>query len=175
MAQRRGMGTMDFTNFEVSGEEPDRLRRPWGKPRGWYGRCNREWLLTRDAASDVRSWTPHTAPFDTLDLGAWSPAAADTTYGAAVRVQSEGHRKAFLWLGLRGRGTVQLNGETITTEENRTRYRVGQFQKPLELRAGENLLVCRVQPCEGQAQLSVLLVGPHNDGDTVDGIRWLNA
>lgn len=175
MAQRRGMGTMDLGKLDIAGEEPDRLRRPWGKPRGWYGRCNREWLLTRDAASDIRSWKPHTAPFDTLDLAAWSPAAADATYGAAVRVQSEGHRKAFLWLGLRGRGTVQLNGETITTEENRTRYRVGQFQKPVELRAGENLLVCRVQPFEGQALLSVLLVGPHNDGDTVDGIRWLNA
>jgi hypothetical protein len=43
-----------------------------------------------------------------------------------------------------GRVESQLNGETVMVEENLTRYRIGQFQKPVELRSGENLLVFRV-------------------------------
>jgi hypothetical protein len=66
-----------------------------------------------------------------------------------------------------------LNGETVMQEENLTRYRVGQFQQPVELRSGENQLVFRVEAASDQATLSALLVGPRNDGDTVEGIRWL--
>jgi hypothetical protein len=29
-----------------------------------------------------------------------------------------------------------------------------------------------LKPLSGQADLSALLVGPQNDGDTVEGIRW---
>jgi hypothetical protein len=58
-------------------------------------------------------------------------------------------------------------------EENLTRYRIGQFQKPVELRSGENLLLFRMQAEKISPQLSVLLVRPQNDGDTVDGIRWM--
>jgi hypothetical protein len=58
-------------------------------------------------------------------------------------------------------------------EENLTRFRIGQFQKPVELRSGENLLVFSVHSDGVPAQLSVLLVGPRNDGDTVEGIRWM--
>jgi hypothetical protein len=58
-------------------------------------------------------------------------------------------------------------------EENLTRFRIGQFQKPVELRSGENLLAFRAQSDRVPPQLSVLLVGPHNDGDTVEGIRWM--
>ena len=66
-----------------------------------------------------------------------------------------------------------LNGETVLEEENLTRYRVGQFQKPVELRAGENQLVFRVEPRAGEARLSALLVNPRNDGDSVEGIRGM--
>jgi hypothetical protein len=93
------------------------------------------------------------------------------TYGASARVIAEGSRKAFLWVGVRGRVTALLNGEKVMEEENLTRYRVGQFQKPVELRSGENLLVLRVQAAE-QPQVSALLVGPRNDGDSLEGIRW---
>jgi len=65
-----------------------------------------------------------------------------------------------------------LNGETVMREEARTSYRVGQFQKPVELRPGENLLVFRLKALSGGARLSVLLTGPRNDCDTVEGIRW---
>ena len=93
-------------------------------------------------------------------------------YAAAVHVRAEGRRKAFLRVGIRGRLTALLNGQTVLEAENLTRYRAGQFQKPVELRSGENLLVFRAQPASDGAQLSALLVGPRNDGDTVEGIRW---
>ena len=51
-------------------------------------------------------------------------------------------------------------------------HRIGQFQKPVELRSGENLLVCELKPVSEQVDLSVLLAAPENDGGTVDGIRW---
>ena len=40
------------------------------------------------------------------------------------------------------------------------------------LRSGENLLTFELKPLGDQADLSALLVGPQNDGDTVDGIRY---
>ena len=75
-------------------------------------------------------------------------------------------------VGAQGRLGATLNGETLMREEARTRYRVGQFQKPVELRPGENLLVFRLEALSEGARLSVLLAGPRNDGDTVEGIRW---
>jgi hypothetical protein len=76
-------------------------------------------------------------------------------------------------MGLRGRVKVELNGQAVTEEENVTRYRIGQIQKPVELKPGENLLVFRIRSERDQAQLSALLVDPRNDGDTVEGIRWM--
>ena len=174
LAAQREMGQMDLGRVEVIGDEPDAVRQRWGKPRGWYGRCNRTWLVSRDPASDMRTWARHTTRGDALDFVQWSGAAPapDAVYGAVVRVRSEGAKKAVLWVGLSGRVTASLNGEKVMEEENLTRYRVGQFQKPVELRGGENQLVFRVEPREGEARLSALLVGPRNDGDTVEGMRW---
>ncbi|MEK7408840.1 MAG: DUF362 domain-containing protein [Acidobacteriota bacterium] len=174
MAAQRDLGTMDLSALDLRGDDPERVRKVWGKPRDWYGRANRDWLLSADPAADLRSWKRHVSTTDTLDLaklagGKLAPGAA---WGAAVRVHAAGHRKAHLWLGLRGRAAVTLNGQTVMEQENRTRYRVGQFRAPVELRSGENLLVCRVQALTEQAQFSLLLVGPPNDGDTVEGIRW---
>ena len=166
MGEQRGLGTLDFGRIEVTGEEADRLRSRWGKPKGWFGRCNREWLITDDPDAAMAGWRKHTARTDTLKLTGGLRAAA-------ARVEAGGHKKAFLWVGVRGRVTALLNGETVMQEENTTRYRIGQFQKPVELKPGENLLLFRVQPIEGEPQLSALLVGPRNDGDTVDGIRWI--
>jgi hypothetical protein len=53
-----------------------------------------------------------------------------------------------------------------------TRYRIGQFQKPVESRYGENLLIFELKPVSEQVDLSVLMAAPENDGGTVDGIRW---
>jgi uncharacterized protein (DUF362 family) len=164
MARQRDLGTLDFGQIAVLGDEADRLRRRWGKPKGWFGRCNRDWLVTEDPAAPLAKWTRLTIPTDTLKLGSWKAAAS--------RVRADGHKKAFLWVGVRGRVTAILNGETVMQEENTTRYRIGQFQKPVELKPGENLLQFKVHPIEGEPQLSVLLVGPRNDGDTVEGIRW---
>ncbi len=165
MTEQRGLGTLDLGRIEVTGDEADRLRRPWGKPKGWFGRCNREWLVTEDPSAPLATWTSMTIPTDTLKLPHWKAAAA--------RVRADGHQKAFLWLGVKGRVTAMLNGETVMQEENATRYRIGQFQKPVELRPGENLLVFKVQPLESEPQLSALLVDPRNDGDTADGIQWV--
>jgi uncharacterized protein (DUF362 family) len=176
LASQRGMGSMDLSRVELNGDDPERLRRKWGKPRNWYGRCNREWLLTQDGAADLKSWERFTAPSDTLHLASWrTPASEDAAYAAAVRVVAAGTRKAFLWVGVRGRVVATLNGQKVMEEEGLTRYRVGQFQAPVELRSGENLLVFNVKAAAREADLSVLLSGPDNDGDTVEGIRWAAA
>lgn len=175
LGAERGLGTMDPGQIEVIGEEPDRVRKRWGKPRDWLGRANREWLVSRDAEAPLASWTRHKTRADTLHFTKWNNAASPpgTTYGAAVRVRAEGSQKAFLWAGVRGHLTALLNGEKVMEEENLTRYRIGQFRNPVELRAGDNLLVFRVQQVSEEAQLSALLVGPRNDGDTPEGIRWM--
>lgn len=170
LASRREMGTMDLGRVDVLGDDPDRLKRPWEKPRGWNGRCNREWLVTTDPATPVGAWKPHTSAVDTLDLTKIAGPAA--RYGAAAAVRADGHRKGYFWVGANGRFTAVLNGETVLGEEALTRHRIGQYQAAVELRPGENRLVFQVEPLDGRAQLSALLVGPRNDGDSMEGIRW---
>lgn len=170
MAASRGTGTNDMRQIDVIGEEADRLRRRWAKPRDWYGRGNREWLLTRDPEANLATWQRHTARTDTMDFP--KVLGASPVYAAAVRVHADGAHKGFLWVGTRGRVTASLNGQKVLEEENRTRYRIGQFRSPVELQPGENLLVFRVQAAGKEAQLSALLVGAQSDGDTVEGIRW---
>jgi uncharacterized protein (DUF362 family) len=174
MAALRQMGTFDLRNVTVVGDEPEKSRRMWGKPRNWHGRCNREWLVTQDPTAEMKAWSRVTAAGDTLHLADRLKQDSETPlYRAAVRVVAEGYRKAFLWIGAAGRVTAHLNGEKVLEEEGITRYRVGQFQTPVELRPGENLLVCELKPLSGRAALSALLVNPRNDGDSVDGIRWM--
>ncbi|MGA2268896.1 MAG: DUF362 domain-containing protein [Bryobacteraceae bacterium] len=171
MASQRQMGSMEIG--DVAGDDPARVRRRWFKPRNWYGRCNRQWLLTQDASADIKTWARFIAPTDTLHFTRWQPPSSDAAvYKAAVRVMAEGNRKAFLWVGAHGRLTAFLNGEKVMEEQAVTRYRIGQFQKPVELRSGENLLVFELKPVSEQVDLSVLLAGPENDGGKVDGIRW---
>lgn len=174
MAQQRGMGSMDLEKADIIGDDPARFQARWGKPKGWYGRGNRDWWVTADCHSPIASWTRYASPTDTLHFAQVPGISAvpGTSYAAAAQVIAEGRRKAYLWVGARGHVTVELNGETVMVEENLTRFRIGQFQKPVELRSGENLLVFRAQSAHVPAQLSALLVGPRNDGDTVDGIRW---
>jgi uncharacterized protein (DUF362 family) len=173
MATQRQMGDLDLGKVDVIGEEPDKLRRQWGKPRNWYGRGNRVWLLSQDASTDIKGWEPYTSATDALHFMNWKKPLFDSTvYKSAVRVVADGTRKAFLWVGARGHVTAYLNGEKVMEEDGITRYRVGQFQKPVELRSGQNLLVFELKPDADKADLSVLLVGPQNDGDTAEGIRW---
>jgi len=76
-------------------------------------------------------------------------------------------------MGLSGKAIVLLNGEKILEEETVTRYRVGQVQKAIELRPGENQLVIRLQSAgQKPLQMSAVLVGSANNGDSLDGIRW---
>ena len=91
---------------------------------------------------------------------------------AAVRVDSRASSKAFLWVGAQNRVRAKLNGVQVMDEDNVTRYRIGQFQVPVQLRSGENLLEFEVVSRTDEACLSALLVGPRNDGDTAEGIRW---
>jgi hypothetical protein len=173
MASQRQMGSMDLGSVQVIGDEPDRFIRHWGKPKNWYGRGNRVWLVTQDPKADIKAWARFTSPTDGLHFPQWqAPSSNETTYRSAVRVVADGSSKAFLWVGARGRVTASLNGQKVMEEEGTTRYRVGQFQQPVELRSGENLLMFELKPLSGQADLSALLVGPRNDGDTVEGIRW---
>jgi hypothetical protein len=75
-------------------------------------------------------------------------------------------------VGAHGQLKASLNGEKVMEEQATTRYRIGQFQKPVELRSGENLLVFELKPVSEQVDLSVLMAAPENDGGTVEGIRW---
>ncbi|HOQ45837.1 MAG TPA: DUF362 domain-containing protein [Bryobacteraceae bacterium] len=174
MAQQRDMGSLDLNTIDVIGDDPGKFERRWGKPRDWYGRCNREWRVTGNPETAPASWTRHTARTDTLDfakvVGGLEPGK---TYAAAVRVISPGTRKGFLWAGVSGKLTASLNGQTVMEEQSVTRYRVAQFRAPLELRSGENLLVLRVTAISNAARVSVLITGERNDGDTMEGIRWL--
>jgi uncharacterized protein (DUF362 family) len=172
MGAARGLGTYDVSRIEIVGEELDRLVRPFMKPRNWYARCNREWRVSRDTEANLASWTRHTSFGDTLyaDKALGGPV---TDFAASAKLRSDGNRKGFLWLGLNGKATVLLNGERIMEEENVTRYRVGQFQKAVELRPGDNHLLFRVHSAGDQSpQLAVVMVNPQNTGDNLDGVEW---
>jgi hypothetical protein len=170
LAAQRDFGTMDLSTIEVAGDDVERLRRRWGRPRGWIGRCNREWRVSLDPSAAVAAWQPYTSPTDTLNFAKCLPPGSQ--YGAAVNVQSSGASKAFLWVGVRGRGVAFLNGEQIMDERSSTRYRIGQFQRAVELRSGRNQLLFRVEAGQETTQLSAKLTGPRNDGDSLEGIRW---
>jgi uncharacterized protein (DUF362 family) len=170
LASSRGMGSMDLGRADVAGDDPERLRRRWEKPKGWYGRCNREWRVTANPEAPAASWTAHTSRVDTLDLP--KIAGQSGAYAVSTRIQAEGARKGFLWIGGQGRISAEWNGETVLRQDALTRPRVGQYRAAIALRSGENRLVIRVEPQGGQAQLSALVTGPRNDGDTVEGIRW---
>jgi uncharacterized protein (DUF362 family) len=173
MAQQRDMGSLDPNRIDVAGDDPGKFERRWAKPRNWYGRGNREWMVTGEPFGPVGTWKKYTARTDTLDFGkAVAEAAPGKTYAAAVRVIADGAHKGFLWAGVSGNLTATLNGQTVMQEQNATRYRVAQFRAPVELRSGENLLVFRLAATANAARLSALLTGQRNDGDTMDGIRW---
>ncbi len=172
MGAARGLGAYDMQRIDVIGDELDRLARKWIKPRSWYARCNREWRVSRDPEANLAAWKRHTSFGDTLDAEKALGGSA-TAFAAAAKVRSDGTRKGFLWLGLSGKATVLLNGEKFMEEESTTRYRVGQFQKAIELRPGENQLVFRLQTSGGKPlQMAAVLVGPSNNGDSLDGIQW---
>jgi hypothetical protein len=171
MAVARGIGTYDPKRVEVIGDEPDRFAHKFAKPNTWYARANREWRVTRDPSADARNWTHQTSFGDMLDLVAAAGADAPV-YAATATVKSDGARKGSLWLGLTGKGTVELNGRQIMQEEGVTRFRTGQFQQAVELQPGDNQFVFRVQPASGRAAISALLVGPENNGDSLEGATW---
>ena len=170
MAQERLMGSMEIHKLDLRGDEPDRHPRMWEKPKQWYGRCNRAWTIV---AADGEQ--PYTARFDTIDLAAATKIAPSpgTVYRAIANVQSSGHQRGYLWMGVRGKVTARVNGEMVAQFESQTRYRVGQFQFPVSLRSGNNRLEFSIQPLAGQAQLSALITGSNNTGDTPEGLNWL--
>jgi uncharacterized protein (DUF362 family) len=171
MAVARGLGTYDLNRIEVVGDEPDRYVKKFAKPRTWYARANREWRVTGDPSAEARNWKRQTSFGDMLDLAAAAGGDAPA-YAAAATVKSDGARKGFLWLGLTGNGTVELNGRQIMKEEGLTRFRTGQFQQAVELSPGDNQFVFRVQPANGKAAVSALLVGQENNGDSLEGAAW---
>ncbi len=174
LAAQRGIGRFDFRHIDVRGDEPDRFGARWQKPKHWFGRCNRDWLLTAEPGQDLRAWTRHITAGDTLNLTAWAGRKPQpgSGYGAAVHIHAGRHVRGFLWAGAHGRFTATLNGEMVMREAADTRYRIGQFQCGITLRPGENLLVFRVEELDGPALLSALVTGPNNDGDTAEGVRY---
>jgi len=172
MGAARGLGSFNFRDFEVVGDELDRVCASWAKPRQWYARANRLWRIGRSAETPVAAWKPHTSFGDILypdqALGERAP-----VYYAQAKIRAEGARKGYLWMGISGKAAVTLNGVKILEEESTTRFRVGQFQKEIELRPGENELRLQLEPLEDRLpQAAVVLVGPENNGDGLDGAVW---
>lgn len=173
LAVQREMGTMDPGQIDINGDDPGAVTRRWAKSANWHGRGNREWLVTRDADAPMASWQRYAAPTDNLHLARVAGyAGPGTTYRAAARVRAHGSIKAFLWAGVCGRCSVALNGEQVTEHENASHSRIGQFKVPVELHSGENILSFQVRALEDPPEVSALLVGPRNDGDAVEGIRY---
>ncbi len=174
MAELRGIGTMDLGRIDVIGDDPDRITRRWAKASRWHGRCNRDWRVSADPAAPMEAWRKVTIPTDTLHLAKVAgEAGRGAAIAAAMRVRAQGYRKGFLWVGVQGRVSVLVNGSRIMEEESTEDYRIGQFKVPMELQAGENLLVFHVQALTDSPRISALLTGPRNDGDTIGGIRYL--
>jgi len=151
-------------DIEVVGEEPDKYYKKWGKPRTWYARAIREWKVSGDPSADARNWKPYTSFGDVADLAAAAGSAAPV-YAATATVKADGAKKGFLGAGFSGKGTVELNGRQIMAEDGSPRTRVGQYKQPVELQAGENKLVFKVNSTDGKAALGALLSGPENDGE----------
>jgi len=168
LAQRRGMGTLNASSIDIIGDEPDRLRRYWARPQDWFGRCNREWRLSANPQAPLETWRKEDSPTDTLR----APCRAGEPFAAAVRVVSGAAGKGFLWVGARGEVAASLNGRQVLRANNETRYRIGQFQAPVDLLAGENLLRFDIRPNSDTVALSALISGARNDGDTLEGIHW---
>jgi len=174
MAARRDIGTMDSGKIEVVGDDPGSATRSWAKPGQWHGRCNREWSVTGNPSAPMVTWNRLTIPTDTLHLGDVAVQTnRETGYASAMRVRAAGSRKAFLWVGVHGRVSVTMNGNKIMEEESAAACHVGQFKVPVELNAGENLFEFRVRGILNAPEISALIVGPRNDGDTLDDIRYL--
>ena len=172
MGAARGLGTYNLAQIDIVGDELDRLSRAWIKPRTWYARCNRDWMVTREPESNIASWKRHTSFGDTLYFAKALSGPAQLA-AAAAKVRAGGNLKGFLWLGLSGKAQVMLNGTKIAEEENTTRYRVGQVQKAVELRPGENQFVFRVEAIgDRPLQLAAVLVGSANNGDSLEGAGW---
>ena len=66
-----------------------------------------------------------------------------------------------------------MNGAKIAEEESAEACHVGQFKIPVDLKSGENLLAFQAKGIKDAPEISVLPVGSLNDGDTVEGIRYL--
>jgi uncharacterized protein (DUF362 family) len=174
MASQRDMGTMDSGHIEVVGEEADRVTRRWAKNSAWHGRCNRDWKVTANPVAAIDSWKGLTIPTDTLHFArATGTDIPGTTYGAAMHIRAQGSRKGFLWLGVHGRVAVSINGAKVAEQESAEACHVGQFKIPIDLRSGENMVVFQAKGIKDAPQISALMVGPANDGDTVEGIRYL--
>jgi uncharacterized protein (DUF362 family) len=174
MAAKRLMGTRDLAQVDVNGGDAAALRQRWAKPKSWYGRGNRLWRVTDRPDAPVQSWKRRESATDTLEfLRGGKPAHPGAQFAAATGIRSDGHAKAFLWIGATGRFEAHLNGKLVMREECRTRYRHGQYQQAVELQPGKNELVVHIESLDAGAKLSAYLVGPRNDGDTVNGIEWL--
>lgn len=169
MAAKREMGLHGLDKVDVNGADPDPLRRHWAKPKAWFGRANRMWRVTSNPASPRETWKQIESPTDTLHFDG----KASRTFAAATQIESRGHAKGFLWIGATGKFQAELNGQLVMAEEGRTRYRNGQFQQAVQLKSGNNELLIKLQTLEEKPPLlSAYMIGPRNDGDTLDGIRW---
>ena len=151
MASQRQMGTMDLRNVEVVGDEPDQRPPPLGQAQGaGLGAAIASGCLHRMPRPIIKAWARFTSPTDTLHLARWQPPSSSTaTYKSAVRVVADGTRKAFLWVGARGRVTAFLNGEKVMEEEGTTRYRVGQFQNAVDVAFGREPAGVRIEAAGG--------------------------
>lgn len=174
MAQQRGMGALRLGSADIAGADPVPLMHSWAKPRAWHGRGNRLWTLSHGWATPPSAPAAYTAPTDTLHLAEWSnrPVTPGTRFTAVATALADTHLNAWLWTGFQGKLRLRLNNESVLDLENRTRYRIGQYQYPIALRPGLNRFVCELEAVSATPRLSLLVVTSQNNGDTPRQLHW---
>lgn len=174
MAEQRGMGSLELNKADVAGADVAKLIRAWAKPRAWHGRGNRHWRLAEGWGASGTALKPYRAATDTLNLSRWAatPTAEGRRFTAAATISSTGHLNAWLWAGFQGKMRLRINNDKVFDLENRTRYRIGQYQFPVSLQPGANRILCEIEAVSPSPLMSLLLVTGQNDGDTPRQITW---
>ncbi len=107
--------------------------------------CEPENRLDQLPESDWTEVKAASAGFPIVNLGANTETEAGDIVYAATVIQSPAAHKAFLHFGASSQAQIWLNGSDVGYIPNEKGIRKDEFVMPLELRAGENILVVKLQ------------------------------
>ena len=205
LAAYRGLGQEDLTNIKVKGTPMESALRRFEKygmrngtngEYGTYGQGSRTWLLKgpfpiAQVAGGSEAVDP-TAPAAALGTGGWSDAVyfhddridldkyfknpTDCVAYAFCTFTAPKDQAAELWVGSDEGLKVWINGAPVYQYEGRRRHRLPNERVPVQLRAGENGLLVRVDQGRGRYEFSLNLCEVEPDaryaGNRVWGLRF---